>query len=401
VAGGFAELGDTLAPPLDHPAIQYYSGPVSDPVSELNEKLKAGEAQLKFQGSTGYLKSVLAALDVPVESQIAVFSKTSLQADRIEMGNPRTIFFNDSVVVAWMHGGFIELASQDPQRGVIFHLLLQQPMPRPEFQRRDDCLRCHHSDASLGVAGMMVRSTFSGLDGELRLIDGASLTDHRSPMEDRWGGWYVTGSVGSNRHLGNAVVADPDHPKSMVTAETLNLASLREKINSGNYLTPYSDVAALMVFDHQMYMMNLITRVGWEIRAARQDHRGDLAALLRDSARELVDYMLFVDEAPLNGPIRGTSGFAEEFAARGPRDSKGRSLRELDLRTRLMRYPCSYMIYSAAFDALPVEAKDAIYERMRRALSGEEKDPKYARLTAADRQAVSEILRDTKPDFRQ
>jgi hypothetical protein len=401
-AAGFAELGDTLAPKLDHPAIQYFTGPVNDPVSELNRKLQSGQEHLKFEGPQGYLRSVLAALNVPIESQIAVFLKTSLQADLIELRNPRTIFFNDAVVVAWMHGGFIELASQDPRWGVVFHILPQQSVQQPAFQRRDDCLRCHQSDASLGVAGMMIRSTFTGSNGELRLIDGASLIDHRSPMEERWGGWYVTGSVGSNRHMGNAVVTDPDHPKSMVTASTLNLASLREKIDTQNYLSPYSDVAALMVFDHQMYMTNLITRVGWEIRAAKlaekRDAR-DLTRLLRDTAKELVDYLLFIDETPLNGVIRGTSGFTEKFAAQGPRDSQGRSLRELDLQRRLMRYPCSYMIYSQAFDALPAEAKEAIYKRMWEVLSASEQGGKYARLTVTDRRAVVEILRETKPDL--
>ncbi len=396
---GLAELGDTLAPKPDHPAIQYFTGPANDPVSVLNRKLQSGQEHLKFEGPQGYLRSVLTALNVPIESQVAVFSKTSLQADLIELRNPRTIFFNDSVVVAWMHGGFIELASQDPQRGVIFHVLLQQPVQQPQFQRRNDCLRCHQSDASLGVAGMMIRSTSTGSDGELRLIDGASLIDHRSSMEDRWGGWYVTGSVGSNRHLGNAVVTDPNHPKSMVTASTLNLASLKEKINTQNYLSPYSDVAALMVFDHQMHMDNLITRVGWEIREAQYDGR-DLAPLLRDTARELVDYLLFIDEAPLNDAIRGTSGFTEKFAAQGPHDSQGRSLRELDLRSRLMRYPCSYMIYSQAFDALPAEAKDAVYKRMWEVLSTSEQGKKYARLTLADRRAVVEILRETNRTCR-
>src|SRR5579859_8163279 len=112
-----------------------------------------------------------------------------------------------------------------------------------------------------------------------------------------------------------------------------------------------------MVFNHQMHMTNLVTRVGWEARVSP-------ASPLSGSARELVDYLFFVDEAPLNGPIRGTSGFVEKIAAGGPRDHKGRSFREFDLQRRTFRYPCSYMIYSDAFDALPAGAKDAIYKRM-------------------------------------
>ena len=147
-----AELNDRLGPGLDHPAIQYRIGPLEDPVSALIMKLQSGDAQLHFEGPQGYLKSLIEALKVPVESQIAVFSKTSLQKDLIEPRNPRTIFFNDSVSVAWMFGGFIELASHDPEKGVIFFTLPQQPSDRPMFQRRNDCLACHFSDQSLGVA---------------------------------------------------------------------------------------------------------------------------------------------------------------------------------------------------------------------------------------------------------
>jgi hypothetical protein len=109
---------------------------------------------------------------------------------------------------------------------------------------------------------------------------------------------------------------------------------------------------------------------------------------------EIVDYMLFVDEARLNSPVRGTLGFEEKFAAQGPFDGKGRSLRQFDLERRIMRYPCSYMIYSAAFEGLPAEAKDAIYRRMWQVLSSENR-----RLSAQDRRAIVEILRDTKKDL--
>jgi hypothetical protein len=69
--------------------------------------------------------------------------------------------------------------------------------------------------------------------------------------------------------------------------------------------------------------------------------------------RFLLRSMLFSDEARLEAPMRGTSTFASEFAATGPRDSAGRSLKDLDLNHRLFRYPCSFLIYSDAFNALP------------------------------------------------
>lgn len=354
---------------LDHPAIKYNYAPVNDAVSRLNP------AQLKFEGPSGYLRSVLDALHVPIESQIAVFSKTSLQSPLIEPNNPRTIFFNDSVAVGWMNGGFIELAALDPRQGVQFYTLDQRRSGLPQFRRGTDCLRCHVGEATLGVAGYVVRSTYTAADGSPLLIYGGSTVDHRTPIEDLWGGWFVTGAPAGLRHLGNAVIGPEGDPEKM--------ESIPAKTGS--------DVAALMVFDHQMHMANLITQIGWDTRAG--------AGQLEDEARELVDYMLFVDEAPLPSKLGGSSGFAAKFAQSGRRDSKGRSLRDLDLQTRLLRYPCSYMVYSEAFDALPAEAKDAIYRRMLRVLSGSEKGKRYARLSAADRKAVLEILQETKPDF--
>jgi hypothetical protein len=406
IAGGtgFTELSDRLSPPLDHPAIDYFNyvkHPANDVVAGLQHKLDNGKIQLKFDGDKGYLASVLQALSVPIESQMAVFSKTSLQSPRIEPSNPRTIFFNDSVAVAWVHGGFIELAADDPEQGVIFYTLQQQPVPQPSFVRRDDCLRCHRSDVSLGVPGMIVRSFYTLPDGNPKLILGGFTTDDRSAFAERWGGWYVTGLMEHGRHMGNALLADPDRPESMVTNQTLHVTSLQNKFDTSHYLSAHSDIVALLVFDHQMYMTNLITRVGWEVRCALYDKMGSVAfsELLNESAKELVDYLLFIDEAPLPGPVHGASGFAEKFAAEGPFDGHGRSLRQLDLRTRLLRYPCSYMIYSKAFDSLPEQAKSAVFQHLWRVLSGAEKGSRYARLSLTDRQAIVEILRDTKPDL--
>jgi len=403
-AACFAELNDKLAPSIDHPAIGYFNylkHPAQDAVADLKRQVESGKVQLKFDGERGYLPAVLDALHVPIESQMAVFSKTSLQADRIEPGNPRTIFFNDSVAVAWMHTGFIEMASVDPQEGVVFYTLEQQRGSRPNFIRRDDCLACHHSDLTLGVPGMILRSFYTLPDGRPKLILGGFMTDHHSPFEERWGGWYVTGTMVHGRHMGNAMLADPEHPEQMISDETLQVASLQGKFDMNVYLSPHSDIVALLVFNHQMHMTNLITRVGWETRCALYDkaQAGALAASLRESAKELVDYLLFIDEAALPGPVRGNSGFAEKFAAEGPSDSHGRSLRQFDLEKRIFRYPCSYLIYSKGFDDLPEQARAAIYRRMWQILSGEEKGERYARLARADRQAIVDILRETKKDL--
>jgi hypothetical protein len=145
-------------------------------------------------------------------------------------------------------------------------------------------------------------------------------------------------------------------------------------------------------------MTNLITRMNWETKAAAQEKRRDYDRVLDEGAVEFVDYLLFIDEAPLKTRMNGTSGFAVEFASSGPRDSKGRSLRQLNLSTRLLEYPCSYMIYSEAFDAMPADARQAIYRRMWQVLSGAETDRKYAKLPQASRRGVIEILQATKPE---
>lgn len=399
VGAALADLSDDFVPLTDDPAIEYATRPTHDPISTLNAEIEAGNARLKFDGEQGYLRSVLGALRIPIESQMAVFSKTSVQARLINQQNPRTLFFNDSTVVGWVRGGFIEVATESPSQGIIFYSLQQNPEEKPKFAREDRCLGCHDSYDALGVPGMLVRSNFTGPNAMTLRDLGSYNIDHRSPLEQRWGGWYVSGNTGSVRHMGNAIVTDESNPQSSVGSETLNLVSLNGKIDTDAYLSPYSDVVALMVFEHQMHMMNLFTRLGWQTRYALQNGLKFEQKYLRDTTNDLVDYMLFVNEAVLTNPIHGTSGFAEKFSSEGPYDSKSRSLRQLDLERRLMRYPCSYMIYSEAFDALPVEARDAVYQRMWQILSGRDRTAKYARLSIADRRDVVEILRETKKNL--
>lgn len=377
-------LSDGFSGDPDQPEIGYSSKPVTDAVAQLNRSLASGDVHLEAASTGGYLRAVLDALNVPVESQLVVFSRTSLQQRIIYPTNPRSIFFNDSVAVGWVHGEpFVEVAAQDRSQGIHFYTLNQPPDAHPQFYRRDNrlCLQCHDSMAASGVPGMLVRSSPIGEDGFPMRELGNYVTDDRSPFEERWGGWFVTG-VASLSHLGNRIPAGAPAPAAFDT--------LSGRFNTANYLSPYSDIAALMVFDHQMRMMNLITRLGWEFRVAKP-------ADLDDAVREFVDYLLFVGEAPLPSRVRGASGFAEKFSAQGPRDAAGRSLRQLDLDTRLMKYPCSYMIYSEAFDGMPEAAKNAVYRRMWQVLTGRERADPYRRLSAQDRRAVIEILRQTKP----
>jgi hypothetical protein len=402
---GAASIGQLterpLAGALAHPAIGYYTRPAHDLVAELNRHVENGDARVTFDEDTGYLRSVLDALHVPVESQMLVMSKTGVQGLYTGPANPRAIFFNDAVTVGYIRGApLLELAVHDPQQGVVFYTLDQKSQPHPLFERRPACLSCHQVYSTLHVPGMVTRSVFIAPDGLPLAQFGSYDPDDRTLFRQRWGGWYVTGTHGSMRHMGNAIVTNVEKREAMISDSTLNRTSLDGLFDARGYLSAHSDIAALMVFQHQAHMTNLITRVGWEARLAEYDHRLDLVGgPLRDAVNELVDYLLFVDEAPITAAIKGTTSFAEQFAAQGPVDSRGRSLRQLDLEHRLLRYPCSYMIYSAAVRALPADVRLAIYARMIDVLSGRDTSPKYAPLSDADRRAISEILRDTLEDW--
>jgi hypothetical protein len=393
-----AQRRDVFIASRDHAAIQYSTGPTRDAVDRLNERLQAGTARLRFEPDNGYLRSVLEALNVPVDSQALVFSQTSFQGPLINFHNPRAIYFNDTVAVGWVRGGeVLEVTALDPRQGTIFYTIDQTASAKPRLTRNNDCLACHLSWETLGVPGLTVQSVHPLLDDK-SYVNGYTTT-HGSPLEQRWGGWFVTGNHGGARHMGNIPVMPADKGKGKLANPRQVLKSVDGMFDLKGYPTPFSDVVALMVLEHQGHMANLITRVGWEARLAAAAPSKDASLRVVEGARDLVDYLLNVYEAPFAGPMQGSSGFAARFAAEGPRDTKGRSLRELDLRRRMFKYPCSYMIYTEAFTSLPAAAKDAVYSRMWEVLSGRDKHPRYNVLTAADRQAIIEILRDTKKDL--
>jgi hypothetical protein len=394
-AAVFAQRMDVFVASRDHPAIAYSTAAVDNRVSRLNRQIREGSVRLSFDPVTGYLGAVLEALEVPVESQVTVFSQTSLQSSIISPKNPRAVYFNDAVAVGWVRGGnVLEVAVHDPRQGGVFYAIDQIASDTPQLTRSNNCLTCHLQWDTLGVPGFMVVTTEPLPADDKYTYASGFITDHRIPIADRWGSWYVTGKLGSVRHAGNRVRPTPGGKPFIRPPD---LASLSTQFDTKGYPTNYSDVVALMVLEHQTRMMNHTTRVGWETRVAGAGAATDkrVAAAVTD----LVDYMLFVDEAPLPAAVQGSSGFTEKFSALGPRDTKGRSLRALDLTRRLFRYPCSYLIYSEGFDALPAVAKDAVYARMWRILSGEERQRPYSTLSLADRRAIVEILRDTKKDL--
>jgi hypothetical protein len=365
--------------PLEHEAIAYRSGASDDPVARLARELESGEAALTFEErGRSYLPSLLERLGLSADSQVLVFSKTSLQEKHIGPRSPRAIYFSDAVAVAYVPGAeVIELAAVDPRKGVVFYTLGAARAERPRFHRPEGCLECHQGPATLGVPGMYVGSVATTSTGRADFRPGTVVTDHRTPFEERWSGWYVTGRAGGAGHRGNTVALDP---MGSIASGGEDLLSLETKFEVSPYLAPSSDIVALMTLEHQTQAGNLITRLGWEARLAEGEDHGA-------RVDELVRYLLFADEVPLPGPIRGMSTFAETFSRRGPRDSKGRSLRDFDLETRLFRYPLSYTIGSEAFDALPAAVRDEVYRRLHRALAARD-----------DGRAVLEIVRETNPN---
>ncbi|HET6572036.1 MAG TPA: hypothetical protein VFG68_00410 [Fimbriiglobus sp.] len=400
-------------PDFEREPINYKSAPDDNPVAALREKLRTGQLTLPFDDDHGYLQAVLKELDVPVSSQVLVFSKTSLQRERITPKTPRAIYFNDDVYVGFcLRGDVMELSAADPNLGVAFYSIDQQPDRTPRFIRQtDNCLICHASSSTQGAPGFLIRSVYTDREGFPVLSAGSFRTDHTSPFSERWGGWYVTGTHGGQRHMGNHVVRNKRDPEAESNAAGQNVTDLRDRFTVANYLSPHSDVVALIVLEHQVECHNriarasILTRQALHHEATLNKELGEPAGKrwdsttrrIRSAGEPLVQYLLFSGEAKLTDPVAGTSDFAREFAARGPADESERSLRQFDLKTRLFKYPCSYLVYSKAFAELPAPVKDYVLRRLHEVLTGKDTTEPFRHLSAADRKAVLEILRATLP----
>lgn len=343
-----------------------------------------------------------------------MFSKTSQQIRHISPTYPRALYFNDDLYVGWVHGGrFLEIAATDPRLGSVFYTLDQTQNPGPAIRRdRGECLACHAGGRTKNVPGLLVRSVSALANGRPDFRLGTQTTDHRTPLEDRFGGWYVTGTHGQMKHRGN-VFSGGITDEATGSETGLNRCKLASHVRRSAYLEPGSDLVALMVLEHQTQMHNLITlasytaqRVDYQQKSMKKvlqraaTYRSESVRRRLDAVTEqLLEYLLFCDEFRLADSIAGTSDFAQQFATSAPRDSKGRSLKDLDLQTRLLKYPCSYLIYSEAFRALPVPITNRVKQRMKEILTGRDTSDRYLHLTAVDQQAVREILSETHPLF--
>ena len=393
-----------MRPLAEHAGIEYSTTAPADAVASLQQKIDAGTLKLEFDPEHGYLPAVLRALKIPVASQGLVFSKTSLQLDRIAPWTPRAIYFNDDVYVGWVqHGPIMEVATADPKLGAVFYTLDQHATDHPKFERQTQlCLVCHDSSAVTGgIPGFIMRSVYADRYGYAIPTAREVVTTDQTPLDRRWGGWYVTGTVGNQRHLGNIIAPVtsheipnvPDYEAKVDTVANANLTDLSALFNTKPYLSPNSDAVALLVLAHQTHIHNLITVAGYDARTGSPDQQ------ILGAADRLVKGMLFSRETTLSAPVKGTSDFAAEFVKVGPRDHQGRSLRDLDLTRRVFKYPLSYLIYSESFDALPAVVKNRVYQRLDEVLSGRDQSEEFADLSPADRKAILEILQDTKPDF--
>lgn len=410
-APSFAQRDDYSGAP-----IHYASADVHDPVAKLSRRIEKGEVQLKYERPHGYLKSVLAELRVPVESQVLVFSKTSMQQRRISPRRPRAIYFSDDVYVGYcQYGDVLEFAATDARQGASFYTLRQTSDEKPALVRdRGQCLLCHSSSRTQDVPGYLIRSVFATASGQPEFGSGTFNIDHTSPLKDRWGGWYVTGTHGDMRHMGNAIYNRYD--RKLDREKHANRKTLEGLVTTSPYLSPHSDIVALMVLEHQAQTHNALAWANYETR--RAVHQSEVmnealerpSGFLSDSAERriqratdrVLQYLLMCDEFPLTSPIEGGSGFREQFEARGPRDPQGRSLRDFDLKTRMFRYPCSYLIYSQAFDGLPSKLRQRVLNQLKLILEDKlqgEPAKRFAHLSKQDRVNIKQILLATKPDF--
>ena len=399
---------------FDHPPISYHASPSHDAVAKLHERLQAGTEKLDADSHGNFLQSVLKALEIPESSQCLVFSKTSMQIPYISPRTPRAIYFNDSVYVGSVEGSpIMELTAVDPQLGCVFYTLERNEQEFSIIRDRGQCLACHATARTERVPGVIVRSIYSDKSGRPRSGSSTYTTDHRSPFEQRWGGWYVTGEHGSMRHLGNIFALDREDPQLVDTELGANQAHLPSTVANGKRLSDTSDIVALMVLEHQTRLHNLITRANYETRQATHLDKSMNEALGRDKeyvsestqrriasvGDALISGLLFADEFELTSPVQGKSGFTEVFSAKEPFDSRGRSFYQLDLQKRLFRLPCSYLILSEHFDGLPEPVMQYVRTQLQAILAQEKPLPKGVRLNSSESLAIQEMLNEFKPGW--
>lgn len=384
--------------------IHYSTSTPDNPVSRLQSRIGIGEITLAWNEKHGYLPALLQTLDIPVSSQVLVFSKTSLQNDKVGPKTPRAIYFNDEVHVGYVQNGILEIAVADPQLGMVFYTLEQSSEVPAAFERRtNNCLTCHGAARTRNVPGLQVRSVLPDTDGQPVIAAGSFLTNPSSPFSQRWGGWYVTGSHGDQSHVGNFLLTERKKPKEIQNAAGQNVLELSSHCDVSQYLSPHSDIVALMVLEHQVHTYNVLTQASFEVRYAeyaRNQAVGEnvpaaereLSETLERAANNVAAALLFAKETRLTSPIQGTSSFANEFADREPRNELGQSLRQFDLKSRVFKYPCSYLIQAPSYRNLPQSLRDSVERKLQDAISGAQPVAGQHFLTQDEQATILELL---------
>lgn len=391
------------------PPIRYSESAATDPMARLAQDWEAGRKKKPHGKPLKVLRTLLEQLEVPEESQVLVFSRTSQQNNLIRYRNPRAIYHSPDTYVGYVPGGSIEVASTDPSLGTVFYFLNMRKVERPDFVVRDNsCLQCHGTSRTELVPGLMVRSVFPDENGHPILAAGTYLTTDASPLKERWGGWFVTGRHGDFRHMGNTIAETGGTGRGAVDFDYeagANWESLEDKIDTSKYLRPTSDIVSLMVLEHQCAVHNLLIKASMEYRrlahlqraidpeADLEDPSGMAARSLEDSAREIVRALLFCDEADLGDGVEGDRIFTRAFEEAGREDSNGHSLRQFRLYGRIFRNRCSYMIHSGAFEALPEALRTRVLQTLWQALHGGHED--FAHIGSRERKRIVNIIRET------
>ena len=377
--------------PFGQAPVDYLGDATSDPVARLNRRLVDGEVTLKPVTGRGYLDAVLRVLQVPVSSQLLVYSKTAVNQRLVTPKTPRAIYFNDTVSVAWVpRTAELELSAVDPVKGAMFYVLKQPEASgggAPRFHRRRSCLACHIGRTTLSVPGGIVRSFLVESTG--KPLEGYSRVTGTTPINNRWGGWYVTGRLGSSIHMGNLVNRDENRRHRHDASFRGSLSRLDTLVDLKAYLSPHSDVVAHLVFDHQLHGQNLITRVSYEHRLGRRS----------DAEDRLLRYLLLAEEPRWDEEIAGTSGFAKWFQQQGPRAGDGRSLRQLDLSGRLFRFRLSPLVYSSQLAVMPDPPRQRLGRRFRAVLEGRPAGGLEKLLNDRQRDDLRDILEATREDL--
>jgi len=348
--------------------------------------LEAGRVPLDRSSEKAFVVSLLKALDISPATQTLVFSTTSLQLSRISPRNPRALYFNEDVYVGWVPGGQLEVAGIDPAIGGVYYIFDIPRGPAPiRVERSARCFNCHAEFEIGRIPGLLLKSVVPGPGGGSLESFRNDTTGHAIPFKDRFGGWHLTGQHGLPQHWGNLT-------------GTLSAKGLTKSPNPpgrqfrlDRYPVGSSDILAHMLQEHQVGFVNRAIKATYDTRGSTPEN---VRNVINKHADTLVKYLLFADEAAL--PKEGMTGDAELakfFLARARKTPAGASLRELDLKSRMFKHRCSYMIHSAAFVGLLPALKTEVLKRLHAALIGD--DPHGKHLPIAEKQAIHQILTAT------